>query len=402
MRNLSLFEEDRLTLPKSIELSAESLRYYGQSYKHWAIAFSGGKDSTAVVTLVLYLIETGQIQKPESLTILYADTRQELPPLHASAMQILAKAESMGAKIRVVLPELDDRFWVYILGRGVPSPSNTFRWCTPKIKVEPMSADLDELRSQLAPGERLLILTGVRIGESAARDQRIAVSCSKDKGECGQGWFQNATADRTDTLAPILHWRVCHVWDWLSFEAPLMGFSTDLLADVYGMTNRDGDEPLDTRTGCIGCPLVEKDTALDQLIKKPQWRYLAPLKKIKVLHREIRKGKNRLRQRGDRLLKNGQHESNPMRMGPLSLAARARLLDELLAIQAEINVLAKTLNKPEISLVNPEEELRIRALIAMKTFPKGWTGEEPLATELIPDVYPDGSIQPLLFEALEQ
>ena len=42
-KTLSLFEEDRLTLPKSIELSVESLRHYGSFYKHWAIAFSGGK-----------------------------------------------------------------------------------------------------------------------------------------------------------------------------------------------------------------------------------------------------------------------------------------------------------------------------------------------------------------------
>ncbi len=36
-------------------------------------------------------------------------------------------------------------------------------------------------------GENFLMLTGVRIGESAARDQRIALSCTKDGGECGQG-----------------------------------------------------------------------------------------------------------------------------------------------------------------------------------------------------------------------
>jgi hypothetical protein len=40
------------------------------------------------------------------------------------------------------------------------------------------------------------MLTGVRIGESAARDQRIALSCTKDGGECGQGWFQQTTSTR--------------------------------------------------------------------------------------------------------------------------------------------------------------------------------------------------------------
>ena len=69
MRTLSLFESERLSLPKAIELSVESLQHYGEIYKHWSISFSGGKDSTATVTLIAHLIETGQISRPESLTI---------------------------------------------------------------------------------------------------------------------------------------------------------------------------------------------------------------------------------------------------------------------------------------------------------------------------------------------
>lgn len=71
MRTLSLFDEERLSLPKAIALSIEALQHYGSFYKHWAIAFSGGKDSSATVTLIANLIETGQIPRPESLTILY-------------------------------------------------------------------------------------------------------------------------------------------------------------------------------------------------------------------------------------------------------------------------------------------------------------------------------------------
>jgi DNA sulfur modification protein DndC len=222
LRTLSLFEAERLTLSKSIDLSIASLQHYGSLYKHWAIAFSGGKDSSATVTLVAHLIEAGKIPKPESLTILYADTRQELPPLHTAALNIL---EALKVRLqplfkegcfetRVVLPELDHRFFVYILGRGVPPPSNTFRWCTSKLKVMSMERELEALRQER--GEKFLVLTGVRIGESAARDQRIAVSCTKDGGECGQGWFQQSTSNAiADTLAPVVHWRVCHVWDWL-------------------------------------------------------------------------------------------------------------------------------------------------------------------------------------------
>ena len=238
MRTLSLFEDERLSLSKSIELTVESLKSYGEFYRHWAIAFSGGKDSTATVTLIAHLLETGRIPKPESITVLYADTRQELPPLHNAAMGIMSELRQRGMDTRVVLPELDHRFFVYMLGRGVPPPSNTFRWCTPKLKVMSMERELEALRQER--GEKFLMLTGVRIGESAARDQRIALSCTKDGGECGQGWFQQSSSKAVaDTLAPLVHWRVCHVWDWLVQADVELGYPTFDIAEVYGHDPQD-------------------------------------------------------------------------------------------------------------------------------------------------------------------
>lgn len=405
MRTLSLFEEERLTLPKSIELSAESLRHYGSFYKHWAIAFSGGKDSAATVTLVAHLIETDRIPKPESLTILYADTRQELPPLHNSAIAILKSLEKrlepiLGDRFqtRVVLPELDHRYFVYMLGRGVPPPSNTFRWCTPKLKVMSMERELEALREER--GEKFLMLTGVRIGESAARDQRIAVSCTKDGGECGQGWFQHSSsAAVADTLAPIVHWRVCHVWDWL-LEADLEHkFPTFEIAKVYGQDVSDGEEPLNARTGCIGCPLVQEDAALDRLVAQPEWAYLAPLQKLRSLYWEIKKPQYRHRKHGE-VNKDGSLSAKQNRLGPLTIEARQWMLKQVLAIQKTVSQAAKSQNHPKISLINPKELKRIRDLIAAETYPDKWSGSEPRGDEWLPEILPDGSIQPLLFEKL--
>lgn len=396
MKTLSLFEEERLTLQKSIELSAESLCHYGSLYKHWAIAFSGGKDSSATVTLVAHLIESGRIPKPESLTVLYADTRQELPPLLASAMRILEELRKRGVDTRVVLPELDHRYFVYMLGRGVPPPSNTFRWCTPKLKVMNMERELEHVKA--LHGEKLLMLTGVRIGESAARDQRIAISCTKDGGECGQGWFQQTSSKAlADTLAPILHWRVCHVWDWLMFEAPNKGWTTEMVAEVYGITNSEGEEPLNTRTGCIGCPLVQEDRALLTVVKSPQWSYLAPLLKLRPLYWEVKKPQYRLRKHEERN-KNGSLAAKQGRLGPLHMEARRWMLGEVLAIQALVNEAASSQGKPEISLINDEELARIEELIAANTWPEKWDGTEHRGDVLLPEIFPDGSIQLLLFE----
>ena len=112
MKQLNLFEEYRATSFEAIAVTVESIKDYAEQYKHWQISFSGGKDSTCLVTLILDLIETGRIKRPETLTVMYADTRLELPPLQASAMQILNEVERRGFTSQVVMAELDKRFLV--------------------------------------------------------------------------------------------------------------------------------------------------------------------------------------------------------------------------------------------------------------------------------------------------
>jgi len=166
----SLFDADRLTLDDAIQLSLASLTAYGERYRHWAVAYSGGKDSTATLAFVSWAVHNGYVPRPQTLTVLYADTRMELPPLHAAALGILSSLRVDGTQLvtRTVLPAMEDRFFVYMLGRGVPPPKNRFRWCTPQLKIEPMHAALGAWREFV--GEKFLMLTGVRLGESAARD----------------------------------------------------------------------------------------------------------------------------------------------------------------------------------------------------------------------------------------
>jgi DNA sulfur modification protein DndC len=358
MRNQSSFFEDmRLTLDDSIALSVTSLTEYGRRYRHWAIAYSGGKDSTATVTFVVWAIRAGLVPAPASLTVLYADTRMELPPLQQSAVQLLATLSAQGISTQVVLPRMDDRFFVYMLGRGVPPPSNTFRWCTSQLKIEPMHIALAHLRQQC--GEKLLMLTGVRLGESAARDQRIALSCSKDSGECGQGWFQIATPDSmADTLAPLLHWRLCHVYDWLYFEDGRHGYDVTGIAAIYGED--------DVRTGCVGCNLASRDNALERLLRKPEWSHLSPLLELRPLYAELKLAKNRKRKAEPELRKDGKFATNVQRLGPLTMAARQMGLDRILDIQQRTGV----------DLVNAEESTAIRQMWRDNVWPNKWTSND--------------------------
>lgn len=355
----TLFDGARMSLQDSIDLSLASLATYGENYRHWAIAYSGGKDSTATAVFVMWAIRNLLVKPPETLTVLYADTRMELPPLQACAMRFLEQVRKSGSMYdaKVVLPEMDDRFFVYMLGRGVPPPKNRFRWCTPQIKVEPMMNALKSLRN--SSGEKLLMLTGVRIGESAARDQRIALSCSKDGGECGQGWFQTSTPDSVaDTLAPLLHWRLCHVYDWLYFEDGRHGYDVSAISAVYG----DGE----VRTGCVGCNLVERDVVIERLVKQPEWEHLRPLLELKPLYRDLIHAKFRKRKADAEMRKDGKYGINPQRLGPLTMEARAMGLERVLDIQS----------RAQVDLINPGEEARIRELWALNTWPRKWSDDD--------------------------
>jgi DNA sulfur modification protein DndC len=399
MKNqLNIFGTEPITVASSIELTIASLKEYGSRHEHWAAAWSWGKDSTTVVTLVTQLINTGQIPAPKSFTIFAADTRMELIPLWLSAQVIKKQLEERGVKVEIVTAPIDDRFLVYILGRGVPPPSNTFRWCTGQIKVEPMEIAVKNFIQER--NEKVLMLTGVRLGESAVRDQRINTSCSKDGGECGQGWYQTGLQnDLCSTLAPILHWRVCNVWDWLKVFAPMPkygGWDTTLLADAYG---GEEAEEINARTGCLGCPLVEKDKSLDTILKNPKWEYLQPLKRLKVLYIEMRFPKYRLRKNGNEYKKDGKLAKNQYRMGPLTLDARRYFLGEILLIQDQVNQNAIECGMPTIDILNTEESTRIEELIEANTFPNKWSGDEVNASVPQDEImYQDGTIMESLFK----
>jgi DNA sulfur modification protein DndC len=223
-----------------------------------------------------------------------------------------------------------------------------------------MMGALSELYRQA--GERFLMITGVRLGESAARDQRIALSCSKDSGECGQGWYQKETPGAlADTLAPLLHWRVCHIFDWLYFD-DRHGYDVDGIAAIYG------EEEI--RTGCIACNVASKDTSLLRLIKQPGWEHLRPLLELRPLYQELSQAKNRKRKAGLEMQADGKYSKKTQRLGPLVMEARAYGLERVLDIQRRAGV----------DLINPEEEARIREMWALDIWPEKWSAGDISAT----------------------
>ena len=362
----TLFEGQRLQMTEAMELTITSMRAYGPRFEHWVITWSGGKDSTALLTMVLWMVNTGRVPRPKSITVLYADTRMELPPLAIAARGIIVELREMGIEVKVVQPPMDRRYFVYMFGRGVPTPGAHFRWCTGQIKIAPMAEAVNAIFAKT--GKQALLLTGVRQGESAMRDGRIAMSCGKDGAECGQGWFQETLpGESCSALAPLLHWRVCQVWEWLKHwatQAEFGDWDTSPIADAYG---GDEAEEINARTGCICCPVASRDRALDAILTNNRWHYLRPLLELRDLYEELREEKHRLHKPAG--VERG-------RKGPLTMDARRYGLGRVLDIQARVNAAADAQKRPRVVLIDDAEHARILELIQANTWPNKWNGTE--------------------------
>lgn len=291
-----------------------------RGYTRWIVTFSGGKDSTTVAVLAL---ETA-LEFPEHverIDIVYSDTGVEIPVINTYALQFLdylkraQRFQHVPLHCHVVRPRVEERFWVCLLGKGYPPPHQRFRWCTRRLKIEPVE---DALRRFIKPN-KTVILTGVRFGESRTRDNGLHNSCKRG-GECGQGlWFQYSSRLHAGYLAPIVEWQECDVWDFLNFYAPVLGYPTaHLERQVYN--------DRETRFGCWMCTVVRQDKAMEKLISLRKWVHLRPLLEFRNHVKELTSSKE------SRILR---PDGNP---GKLTIMVRKRLLKELLSLQERLGM----------------------------------------------------------------
>jgi len=302
-----------------------------KGYTHWIVTFSGGKDSTTtlIVSLEAALVHPEQVER---IDIVYSDTMLEIPLIRQFALDFMEIIQNMERIARlpiychVVCPEIEQRFWVCLLGKGYPPPHQRFRWCTRRLKIEPVE---DALKSFVRPG-KTLILTGVRFGESRARDARLHQSCGRG-GECGQGvWFQFSSRLQAAYMAPIVEWGECDVWDFLQFHAPALGYPTRHIEDsIY-----NGRE---TRFGCWICTVVRQDRTMEKITALPQWSHLRPLLDFRQRVKELTSRPE------SRLIR---PDGKP---GRLTLAVRRQLLDELLKLQTTVGI--EIVSSDEIAII---------------------------------------------------
>jgi DNA sulfur modification protein DndC len=219
-------------------LVAEMIRVYLADSRPWVIGFSGGKDSSAVVQLaVRALMELSPEQRYKPVYILSSDTLVENPRVSAWLDKCHAELREVAERFNLplitvkVTPKPEDSFWACLIGKGMPAPSQWFRWCTGRLKIDP--AELFILMYIHAQG-RILQLLGSRKAESKARGKSVeAHALEKNNGTVIreiEPWMQGLPLHKFGTSGalpsgisyqPIVDWDNDNVWEYLrGFETP--------------------------------------------------------------------------------------------------------------------------------------------------------------------------------------
>lgn len=231
----------------------------------WVVGYSGGKDSSAVLKLLFHAVRTSNLHhKP--VQVIYCNTGVEIPAAINLAKLVMsdfgAECSSQGLPIvtQELQPRLADRFFVKVLGRGYPPPTDKFRWCTDRLRINPVSDFLDAIDSKSA-----VVVLGVREGESATRN----LTLQQNQGH-GRYWrTQKGYTDR-ELFMPILDFDVTDVWHTLlSLKTP-SSVHGNKVADLYAAAAgecpaiRDPISPPcgHARFGCWTCTVAKKSESL--------------------------------------------------------------------------------------------------------------------------------------------
>ena len=139
----SIFSSKKGSVSKVINAKIKEMQEdYLADKRPWVIGYSGGKDSTVITQLTWMAIEQLEpAKRHKPVYIVTTDTMVENPVVaiwvenSINKINMAAKNRDLPISAHLVKPDLKDRFWVQLLGRGYPSPRRGFRWCTDRFRT---------------------------------------------------------------------------------------------------------------------------------------------------------------------------------------------------------------------------------------------------------------------------
>lgn len=312
-----MIEKDRATrsafkklgYTKTIEAYKEEVQelYLSDSIP-WVAGYSGGKDSSAIVSLAWFALRdltAEQRQKP--VHVISTDTLVENPIVASwvnaslQKMQQVAEEENIPIIPHRLTPEVTDSFWVSLIGKGYPAPRNKFRWCTERLKIKPSNTFITNVVRD--NGEAIVVL-GTRKAESPKRSHNISLHA---RSAVRERLVPNASLSNSLIYTPIEDWSNDDVWLFLMRQKNPWGHSHKELMGMYRGASADGECPLvvdtstpscgNSRFGCWVCTLVDEDKSMAAMIRNDNEKeWMLPLLELRN-EMDFRSPKARKRER---------------------------------------------------------------------------------------------------------
>lgn len=362
-------------------------------YKHderpWLIGYSGGKDSTLLVSLVYEAVKrlknTGT-NLTKKVYIITSDTMVENPIvknyMHSSSdsINVAAGKDHLTDIIQadVIYPEADQTFWSRVIGLGYPTPEPPgFRWCTERLKINPMNKYVND---RIKESGEIVVLLGVRKGESLTRMKTITAREIEGKllnmhNDIPNAYVYNPITEIPNEL----------VWEFLLKDDCKSPWGTDMkyLFNLYQGENLGEEKSVlgevdrdkipvtgNSRFGCWCCTMVKEDKSLQNFINHSNEEDAKQL----TLLRDFRNKLLEMREDGkmrDHKRRNGtvyKKADGTFGMGPFTLEARRVILEGLLELE----------NKTGLELITIDE---------LKVIDKMWDEEGDLTCRSLVDTY---------------
>ena len=361
-------------------------------YKHddrpWLIGYSGGKDSTLLVSLVYEAMKrlknAGSIMH-KKIYVITSDTMVENPIvkryMHSSSESInkAAQRDRLQIEATIIYPEPDQTFWSRIIGLGYPTPEPPgFRWCTDRLKIAPMNKYVND---RIQESGEIVILLGVRKGESLTRQKTITAREIEGKllnmhNDIPHAYVYNPITEVPNAL----------VWEYLLRDDCRSPWGTDMkyLFNLYQGENMGEEQSVlgqidkekipvtgNSRVGCWCCTMVTEDKSLQRFIDGGATE-LIPLRNFR---NELLKMRSDPQFR-DTKRRNGsvyKKADGTFGLGPFTLRARRIILEKLLQLEEETHLQLITIDElREIDKMWDEEgDLSCRNLVEIYYKMKG-------------------------------
>ncbi|MBA6363484.1 DNA phosphorothioation system sulfurtransferase DndC [Colwellia sp. BRX8-8] len=372
---------------------------YTLDNRPWVIGYSGGKDSSAVATLVyLSVLALKKEKRTKNIYLVASDTLVETPKVvdhidnSLAAIHRQAKLDKLPITTHKVLPEANQSFWACLLGKGYPAPTKSFRWCTERMKINPVS---DFIKSKISQHDEVIVTLGSRSEESASRAQVIA----KHKIENSR-FARHTTLANAYIYTPIDTWSMDDVWKilracslevttsplgigkkWadkydLEWQNPWAAKNLTLW-NLYKDASDQGECPMviddstpscgNSRFGCWTCTVVTRDRAMESLIQngegwmEPLLIFRNILAKTNIIAKKdrYRNYKRRIGRVNFQRAKDGDDISLERAHvpGPYWLKYRKRWLRKLLVQEKQFNEAGhkvELVTKPELHAIRQE------------------------------------------------